>query len=261
MYRWIDNDQDALAGYVESLGAGWSSSMAATATARSYMVRQMQRRLASCKAIDADCCFLVPDQQQFVGALLLEPMRLCIEAHLARTPLVILSTVCARAVVEKAGPQARAFVWVEGLDADDHHEATAWYAEDRGANPILEGGRPCGPFLDELETCRDRQAARTARRRLCERALTDHPGRAARRADRSSWQTPETLHRREGQRVHQRRAPELPSEPALWSYVVGGLRYCERQIGWRRRNRRRRRAEQRFRVVPGRRNFNPVPEQ
>ena len=54
---------------------------------KTYMARQMQRRLDSCKTIDADCCFLVPHQQQFVGALLLEPMRLCIEAHLARTPL------------------------------------------------------------------------------------------------------------------------------------------------------------------------------
>jgi hypothetical protein len=152
LYRWIDNDQDALAGYVESLGSGLVVFDGRDGNGKTYMARQMQRRLASCKAIDADCCFLVPDQQQFVGALLLEPMRLCIEAHLARTPLVILSTVCARAVVEKAGLQARAFVWVEGLDADDHHEATAWYAEDRGANPILEGGPPRGPFLDELET-------------------------------------------------------------------------------------------------------------
>jgi hypothetical protein len=92
-----------------------------------------------------------PDQQQFVGALLLEPMRLCIEAHLVRTPLVVLSTVCAHAVVEKAGLQARAFVWIEGLDADNHHKARSWYAEDCGANPILEGGPRRGPFLDELE--------------------------------------------------------------------------------------------------------------
>ncbi len=116
------------------------------------MACQMQRRLGCCKAIDADCCFLVPEQQHFVGALLLEPMRLTIEAHLARTPLVVLSTVCARAVVEKAGLQARAFVWIEGLDADEHHEAKAWFAEDRGANPPTIGGEQRGPFLDELES-------------------------------------------------------------------------------------------------------------
>jgi hypothetical protein len=30
--------------------------------------------------------------------------------------------------------------------------AKAWYAEDRGANPIFDGGPPRGPLLDELET-------------------------------------------------------------------------------------------------------------
>jgi hypothetical protein len=52
-------------------------------------------------------------------------MRLCFEAHLACTPLVGFSTVCGRAVVEKAGLPARAFVWIEGLDVHDHHVAEA----------------------------------------------------------------------------------------------------------------------------------------
>jgi hypothetical protein len=152
LYRWIDNDPDELAGYVESLGSGLVVFDGRDGDGKTFMARQMQRRLASCKAIDADCCFLVPEQQQFVGALLLEPMRLCIEAHLVRTPLVVLSTVCAREVVEKAGLLPRAFVWIEGLDADDHPAAKAWYAEDRGANPPTIGDERRGPLLDELET-------------------------------------------------------------------------------------------------------------
>jgi hypothetical protein len=79
-------------------------------------------------------------------------MRVCIEARLVRTPLVVLSSVCAREVVEKAGLQARAFVWIEGLDAGDHHAAREWYAEDRSANPPTIGDERRGTFLDELET-------------------------------------------------------------------------------------------------------------
>jgi hypothetical protein len=153
VYRWIDNDPNALAAYVESLGSGLVVFDGRNGSGKTYMARQMQRRLVGCKAIDADCCFLVPNEQgQFVGALLLNMMRPLIEAHLARTPLVVLSTVCARAVVEKAGLKARAFVWIEGLDADDHDAARAWYAEDRGFNPPNVGGELRGPFLDELET-------------------------------------------------------------------------------------------------------------
>jgi hypothetical protein len=89
--------------------------MAATAMAKTYMAREMQRRLR-CKAIDADCCFLVPDQTHFVGALLLDQMRDCIDAHLAKTPLVALSTICGREVVQQARLQAKAFAWIERVD-------------------------------------------------------------------------------------------------------------------------------------------------
>jgi hypothetical protein len=65
LYRRIDNDPDELAGYVDSLGSGLVVFDGRDGDGKTYMARQMQRRLARCKAIDADCCFLVPDQQRF----------------------------------------------------------------------------------------------------------------------------------------------------------------------------------------------------
>jgi len=62
--------------------------------------------------------------------------------------------VCAREVVEKAGLQARSFVWIEGLDAGDHHAAREWYAEDRSANPPTIGDERRGTRGDELRALR-----------------------------------------------------------------------------------------------------------
>lgn len=112
MLHFIENDPARLAQYLSSLGRGLVVFDGRPGAGKTHLTREMERQIR-CKSIDADCCFLVPDQKKFVGALILEPMRLCIEVHLARTPLVVLSTVCAREVVEKAKLPARAFVWVE----------------------------------------------------------------------------------------------------------------------------------------------------
>jgi hypothetical protein len=150
LFRFIDNDPEELASYIKSLERGLVVFDGRDGNGKTYMAYQMQRRLP-CKAIDADCCFLVPKQDEFVGALLLEQMRSCLEAHLARTPLVVLSTLCGREVVERAGLDATAFVWIERVDENQRHAARDWYADDRGANPVIEGGPPRGPLLDELE--------------------------------------------------------------------------------------------------------------
>jgi hypothetical protein len=155
----MDNDPEELASYVKSLERGLVVFDGRDGNGKTYLAEKMQKLIA-CKAIDADCCFLVPRQDKFVGALLLEQLRNCIEAHLAKTPLVVLSTLCGREVVERAGLQARAFVWIERLDPDQRDTARTWYAEDRGANVIIEGGPPRGPLLDELETYVEAHKAR-----------------------------------------------------------------------------------------------------
>jgi hypothetical protein len=48
-----------------------------------------------------------------IGALKAEALRERIETSLAATPLVLLSTVCAREVVMKVGVVAASFVWIE----------------------------------------------------------------------------------------------------------------------------------------------------
>lgn len=131
MLHFIENDPAQLAHYVSSLERGLVVFDGRPGAGKTHLGREMERRIR-CKSIDADCCFLVPDQKKFVGALILEPMLHCIEAHLARTPLVVLSTVCAREVAEKAKLAVRAFIWVERTSlaclqvdrrdfADDHN--------------------------------------------------------------------------------------------------------------------------------------------
>lgn len=112
MLHFIENDLEQLAQFVARLERGLVVFDGRPGAGKTHLAREVARRIR-CKYIDVDCCFLVPDQKKFVGALILDPMRDCIEAHLAGMPLVVLSTLCAREVAEKAKLTVRAFVWVE----------------------------------------------------------------------------------------------------------------------------------------------------
>jgi hypothetical protein len=159
MPRFIHSDREKLAAYISSIENGLVVFDGRNGNGKTYMARQMQRQLR-CKALDVDCCFLVPDQKQFVGALLLDEMRACVEAHLARTPLVVLSTICGREVIQRAKLQAKAFVWIEHIPTENRDDAHAWFAADRDLNRAVEGGRPRGPLLDELENYVEAHKAR-----------------------------------------------------------------------------------------------------
>lgn len=112
MPHFIENDPEQLAQYVASLERGLVVFDGRPGAGKTHLGRELERRIR-CKSIDADCCFLVLDQRKFVGALVLDAMRECIEAHMARTRLVVLSTLCAREVADKAKLTVRSFVWVE----------------------------------------------------------------------------------------------------------------------------------------------------
>jgi hypothetical protein len=135
MSRFIKNDPAALAAYIESLGHGLILFDGRPSAGKTTLAKAMTARLR-CGALDGDA-FLVRKQDQFIGALRHEALRERIEASLAVTPLVLLSTVCARAVVTKVGLPAAAFVWIERTSETLIDIAERDFADDFDADQPL----------------------------------------------------------------------------------------------------------------------------
>jgi hypothetical protein len=89
-----------------------------------------------CGVIDGDA-FIVRKQDQFIGALKADALRERIETSLAATPLVLLSTVCAREVVMKVGVSAASFVWIERTSLTLIDIAERDFADDFDADQPL----------------------------------------------------------------------------------------------------------------------------
>ena len=113
--RFINNDPEELAAYLKSLTNGLVVFDGRSGAGKTPLAADMAKRLG-CKSADADRCFLDPDKGMFVGALRLDDMRSSLNASLAISPLVLLSTILARRVVERLEIAVAAFVWVESLD-------------------------------------------------------------------------------------------------------------------------------------------------
>jgi hypothetical protein len=111
MLRFIENDPDELAAYVRSQEKGLIVFDGRTGNGKSYLASEMAK-LVPCTSVDADE-FLIRKTSKFVRALKLDELRDRIEAGFATSPLVVLSSVCGRQVVEKAMLPAGAFVWIE----------------------------------------------------------------------------------------------------------------------------------------------------
>jgi hypothetical protein len=108
MPQFIENDATALAVYIASLSGGLVAFDGRPAAGKAPLARDMALRLG-CTAVDGDD-FLVRDREVFVDALRFDDLRRAIEAA---KPPVLLSSVCARQVIERLGLVAAAFIWVE----------------------------------------------------------------------------------------------------------------------------------------------------
>lgn len=108
----IENDPTKLAAYIAGIGRGLIAFDGRPIAGKTHLARDMAQRVG-CTAVDVDK-FLVPaadnPKQMFVGALRIADLRRRIEES---GPLVLLSGLCARQVVEALGLTAAAFVWVE----------------------------------------------------------------------------------------------------------------------------------------------------
>jgi hypothetical protein len=133
--HFIKNDPAALATYIESLGHGLILFDGRPSAGKTTLAKAMAARLR-CGVLDGDA-FLVRKQDQFMGALKTDALREQIEASLAATPLVLLSTVCARDVVMKVGLPAAAFVWIEQTSLTLIDIAERDFADDFDADQPL----------------------------------------------------------------------------------------------------------------------------
>jgi hypothetical protein len=80
----------------------------------------------------------VRKQGQFLGALKLDGLRSAIEAGLGAAPLVVLSSVCGRQVVEQTKLQAAAFVWIEKTSLPQLEVALRDFADDYDADEPVD---------------------------------------------------------------------------------------------------------------------------
>jgi hypothetical protein len=120
---FIKNDPEKLAAYIKSRVSGLVVFDGRPGAGKTYLANDMAQRLG-CKSADADRDFLDLDRGMFFEALRLDEMRSSLNASLVLSPLVLLSTILARRVVERLEIAAAAFVWVESLDDyDDPPEA------------------------------------------------------------------------------------------------------------------------------------------
>ena len=85
--------------HIESLGQGLILFDGRPSAGKTTLAKAMAARIR-CGVVDGDD-FIVRDQRRFVCALKTDALRERIEASLAATPLVMLSTVCAREVATK----------------------------------------------------------------------------------------------------------------------------------------------------------------
>jgi hypothetical protein len=135
--RFIKNDPDALATHIESLGQGLILFDGRPTAGKTHLAKAMAER-ARCSFIDGDDV-VVRKQGQFIGALKIEALRECIEASLAATPLVLLSTVCAREVATKLDVRPASWVWIERTSPTQLDIAVRDFADDYDADePLAE---------------------------------------------------------------------------------------------------------------------------
>jgi hypothetical protein len=104
---------------------------------KTTLAKEMAARIR-CGVLDGDD-YIVPDQRRFVDVLKTEALRERIEASLAATPLVVLSTACAREVAIKVDVRPASWVWIEKTSLTLLDIAVRDFADDFDADqPFAE---------------------------------------------------------------------------------------------------------------------------
>jgi adenylate kinase family enzyme len=115
--RFIKDDPDELAVFIKDIGQGLIAFDGRPAAGKSPLAREMAKRL-TCTAVDVDdflpkfddADFAATRNRHFVDMLRIDNLRFTVKAG---GPLVLMSGVLARQVVERLQITAATFVWVE----------------------------------------------------------------------------------------------------------------------------------------------------
>jgi hypothetical protein len=145
MSRFIRNDPAALAAYIESLGQGLVLFDGRPLAGKTTLAKEMAER-RRCGVIDGDA-FVVPKQEQFIGALKVEALPERIAASLAAAPLVLLSTVCAWEVAETVDVRPASWIWIERTSLTLLDVAVRDFADDFDADEPADDD----PLCQEVE--------------------------------------------------------------------------------------------------------------
>jgi len=140
----IQNDPAQLADFLISVGRGLILLDGRPAAGKTYLAKHMAA-LVGGQTVDADR-FLLGNGEPFLSQLQIAKLKAAIADRFAASPLVLLSTVCALAVVERLGRSAAAVVWVEGVSEATMHIARDYLADDIFAEPA-DLGRAKRPAL------------------------------------------------------------------------------------------------------------------
>jgi len=137
--RFIKSKPEELATYIGSLGRGLIVFDGRPLAGKSHLARTL-----GCTFVDADD-FLDRKTGKFLAALRIDELRRAIEAG---APLVLLSSVCARQVIERLGLPVAAIVWIEQASLVRLDQMRRdFYDHDENADSIEED-----PFYEEVET-------------------------------------------------------------------------------------------------------------
>ncbi len=140
--RFVKDDPDELADYIAGIGSGLIAFDGRCTAGKTSLARDMAGR-CNCTAVDVDRFhpattdddFIEARKEPFANAIRIDDLRRTIEAG---GPLVLLSGVCARQVVERLKISAAAFVWVQTaslLRLDQMCRDFLEYDEDAGVRP------------------------------------------------------------------------------------------------------------------------------
>jgi hypothetical protein len=136
--RFIKDDPDELAAFIEGIGRGLIAFDGRPAAGKTPLAREMAKRLA-CSAVDVDVFlplvddpdFAATKNSHFVDKLRIDNLRFTVKAS---GPLVLMSGVFARQVVERLQITAAAFVWVECASLSRLDQMIRYFFEyDEGA--------------------------------------------------------------------------------------------------------------------------------
>lgn len=135
-----------LEGLLKSVTSGLVTFDGCDGAGKTYLARQIASAMGL-TSIDLDC-YLVKETGNFVSALRLDELTCAIGAALARSPVVLLSGVCMRQVLEAIDRSDSMYVYVQRNTSTGQVADSAFIDVESGVEVGLEYIKSCFSGLD-----------------------------------------------------------------------------------------------------------------